>query len=79
MSGLATGTPTGDVWIVEVRTSFGFGTDALSADGVDAGLWTGVMGGCGLCSVLIVENEGLHAGVCGDGAAKEAWEALEVE
>lgn len=57
--------------MVEVRTSLGFVTEALSIDGVDAGRCTGVIGGRGLCSDLIVEKEGLHAGVWGDGAAKE--------
>jgi len=80
MSGLATELkPTGEVWMVEVRTSFGFSPEALSIDGVDAGRCTGVIGGCGLCSVFTVEKDGLQAGVCGDGAANETWDAVEVE
>lgn len=55
-------------WMVEVRTSLG--TEDFSGDEV-AGRGIGVMGAGGLGSVLMVAKEGLYAGVCGEGAARE--------
>lgn len=69
--------PGGDCCIVEVRTNLG--TDDFNGELV-AGRGMGVTGALGLCSLFTVAKEGLlKAGVCGDGAAKETWEAVEVE
>lgn len=62
--------------MVDVRTSLG--TDDLSGELV-CGRGMGVMGAAGLCSLFTVVKEGLKAGVCGDGAAREICEAVEVE
>jgi hypothetical protein len=66
----------GDACIVEVLTNFGM--DDLRGELV-AGLGIGVKGAPGLCSLFTVVNEGLNAGVCGDGAVKDTCEAVEVE
>jgi hypothetical protein len=66
----------GDCWMVEVRTSRGI--DDLSGEPVD-GRAIGVMGAPGLCSLLTVVNDGLNAGVWGEGAANETWDAVDVE
>jgi len=50
----------------------------LSGELVD-GRGIGVMGALGLCSLLTVVNDGLKAGVCGEGAANETCDAVEVE
>jgi tetrahydrodipicolinate N-succinyltransferase len=55
--------------MVEVRTNLG--CCAMYGEEVDAGLGAGVIGGLGLCSVLTVVNDGLHAGVWGEGAARD--------
>jgi hypothetical protein len=62
--------------MVEVRTSLGI--EDLRGDAV-AGRGTGVIGAGGLGSVLTVANDGLQEGVCGEGAASETWDAVEVE
>jgi hypothetical protein len=69
-------TPGGDCWIVEVRTKRGM--DDLSGELV-AGRGMGVIGAPGLCSLFTAVNEGLKAGVCGEGATKETCDAVEVE
>ena len=62
--------------MVEVRTSLG----AEDLTGLDeAGRGAGVMGAGGLGSVFTVAKDGLQAGVWGEGAAKETWDAFEVE
>jgi hypothetical protein len=66
----------GDCCIVEVRTSRGI--DDLRGEPV-VGRAIGVMGALGLCSLFTVVKEGLKAGVCGEGAANEHCEAVEVE
>jgi len=62
--------------MVEVRTNFG--TDDLSGE-VVCGRGMGVIGAAGLCSLFTVVNDGLKAGVCGDGAASDTADAVEVE
>lgn len=62
--------------MVEVRTSRG--SDDFSGELV-AGRAIGVMGAPGLCSLLTVVKEGLNAGVCGEGAAIDTWDAVDVE
>jgi hypothetical protein len=69
-------TPGGDCCIVEVRTKRGM--DDLRGELV-VGRGMGVMGAPGLCSLFTVVNEGLKAGVWGEGATNETWDAVEVE
>lgn len=54
--------------MVEVRTSLG--AEDLRGEDV-AGRGTGVIGAGGLGSVFTVTNDGLQAGVWGDGAARD--------
>lgn len=63
--------------MVEVRTSWG--SDDFIGDAVVPGRAKGVIGTPGLCSLFTVANEGLNAGVCGEGAANDTWEVFEVE
>lgn len=62
--------------MVDVRTNLGM--DDLRGELVE-GRAIGVIGALGLCSLLTVVKDGLKAGVCGEGAAKEACDAVEVE
>lgn len=61
-------TPGGECCMVEVRTNLG--TDDLAGELV-VGRGIGVMGAPGLCSLLTVVNDGLKAGVLGEGAARD--------
>lgn len=63
-------------WMVEVRTRRG--ADDLRGEEV-AGRGMGVIGAGGLGSVFTVAKDGLQAGVCGDGAANDTCEAVDVE
>jgi hypothetical protein len=62
--------------MVEVRTRRGM--ECLSGELV-AGRGIGVIGARGLCSLLTVVKDGLKAGVFGDGAANDIWDAVDVE
>jgi len=55
--------------MVDVRTNLG--TDDFGGEDADAGRGIGVMGAPGLCSLLTAVNDGLQAGVCGDGAVSD--------
>lgn len=64
--------------MVEVRIKVGLA--GLAGEAVADCLVAGVTGGAGLLDDLLsVVNEGLQAGVCGDGAVIEACDAVEVE
>lgn len=63
--------------MVEVLTSFGI--EDFKGELVEVGRAIGVIGARGLCSLFTVVKDGLNAGVCGDGAAKETWDAVDVE
>ena len=52
----------------------------MAGDAVADCLVAGVIGGAGLReAVLTVVNDGLQAGVWGEGAVTDAWEAIDVE
>lgn len=64
--------------MVDVRIKVGLA--ALAGEAVADCLVAGVIGGAGLWDALLtVVNDGLQAGVCGDGAVIDACDAVDVE
>jgi len=64
--------------MVDVRIRVGLA--GLVGEAVADCLVAGVIGGAGLLDVLLtVVKDGLQAGVCGDGAAIDACDAVDVE
>jgi hypothetical protein len=64
--------------MVDVRIRVGLA--GLAGEAVADCLVAGVIGGAGLLDALLtVAKDGLHAGVCGDGAVIDTCEALDVE
>jgi hypothetical protein len=64
--------------MVDVRIRVGLA--GLTGEAVADCLAVGVIGGAGLLDALLtVVKDGLQAGVCGDGAVIDAWDAVDVE
>ena len=64
--------------MVDVRIRVGLG--GLAGEAVADCLVAGVIGGAGLLDALLtVMNDGLQAGVCGEGAVIDACDAVDVE